>query len=70
VGDDFSVQESIESLIEAAGYEPGLFASADEFLQSGMPVDAACVITDVRMPGTDPVSNFSGASGKRIPISR
>jgi len=29
------------------------FASADEFPQSGMLADTACVITDVRMQGTD-----------------
>lgn len=51
VDDDFRVRESIESLMESAGYKPALFASADEFLRSGMLGDASCVITDVRMPG-------------------
>lgn len=53
VDDDFRVRESIESLFESAGYQPMLFASADEFLRSGRLADAACVITDVRMPGID-----------------
>lgn len=53
VDDDFRVRESIESLFESAGYKPFLFASADEFLCSGMLTCAACVITDVRMPGID-----------------
>jgi FixJ family two-component response regulator len=53
VDDDFRVRESIESLLESAGYRPALFASADEFLHSGMVAHAACVITDVRMPGID-----------------
>lgn len=53
VDDDFRVRESIESLFESAGYKPALFASADEFLRSGMLTHAACVITDVRMPGID-----------------
>ena len=30
-----------------------VFASAEEFLQSGTPATAACLITDVRMPGID-----------------
>ena len=53
VDDDFRVRESLESLIASAGYEPVVFSSAEEFLQSGTLPGAACVITDVRMPGID-----------------
>jgi FixJ family two-component response regulator len=51
VEDDFRVRESIESLVESAGYVPRLFSSAEEFLQSGTLAWATCLITDVRMPG-------------------
>lgn len=37
----------------SAGYTPLVFASAEEFLQSGAPESAICLITDVRMPGID-----------------
>lgn len=53
VDDDFRVRESIESLVESAGYSSRLFSSAEEFLDSGKLAIAACVITDVRMPGMD-----------------
>jgi FixJ family two-component response regulator len=53
VDDDFRVRESIESLLESAGYAPKLFSSAEEFLNSGTLAAATCVITDVRMPGMD-----------------
>lgn len=53
VDDDFRVRESLESLIESAGYKPMVFSSAEEFLQSGALTAATCVITDVRMPGMD-----------------
>jgi FixJ family two-component response regulator len=53
VDDDFRVRESIESLVESAGYAPQLFSTAEEFLNSGTLAVAACVITDVRMPGMD-----------------
>jgi FixJ family two-component response regulator len=53
VDDDFRVRESLQSLIESAGYEPVVFSSAEEFLQSGTLTAATCVITDVRMPGID-----------------
>jgi FixJ family two-component response regulator len=51
VDDDFRVRESIESLVESAGYSPLVFSSAEEFLQSGTLLGAICLITDVRMPG-------------------
>jgi FixJ family two-component response regulator len=53
VDDDFRVRESIESLVESAGYTPFVFASAEEFLQSGTLAATFCLITDVRMPGMD-----------------
>ncbi len=43
----------MDSLIESAGYAPVMFASGEEFLRSGTLAKAACVITDVRMPGMD-----------------
>ena len=53
VDDDQRVRESIESLVESAGYSPLVFASAEEFLQSGTLTRATCVIADVRMPEMD-----------------
>lgn len=53
VDDDFRVRESIESLVESAGYSSQLFSTAEDFLRSGKLAVAACVITDVRMPGMD-----------------
>jgi FixJ family two-component response regulator len=53
VDDDRRVRESIESLIESAGYAPVMFSSGEEFLRSGSLAAATCVITDVRMPGMD-----------------
>jgi FixJ family two-component response regulator len=51
VDDDFRVRESMQSLLESAGYAPLMFSSAEEFLRSGKLTAATCVITDVRMPG-------------------
>jgi FixJ family two-component response regulator len=55
VDDDFRVRESVKSLLESSGYAAIVFASAEEFLQSGTLAAAACVIADVRMPGMDGV---------------
>jgi len=53
VDDDFRVRESIERLVESAGYAASVFSSAEEFLQSGTLACAICLVTDVRMPGMD-----------------
>jgi FixJ family two-component response regulator len=53
VDDDFRVRESIERLVESAGYAHRVFSSAEEFLQSGALAIANCLITDVRMQGMD-----------------
>jgi FixJ family two-component response regulator len=53
VDDDFRVRESIESLVESAGYATRVFASAEEFLHSGTLAAATCLITDVRMREMD-----------------
>ena len=51
VDDDFRVRESIERLVDSAGYTPLMFSSAEDFLDSGTIAGATCLITDVRMPG-------------------
>ena len=53
VDDDFRVRESMQSLVESAGYTALMFSSAEEFLQSGALAGTICLVTDVRMPGMD-----------------
>lgn len=53
IDDDFRVRESIQCLVESAGYAPQMFSSAEEFLKSGALASTACVISDLRMPGMD-----------------
>ena len=51
VDDDESVQSALQDLIEADGLSAKCFGSAEEFLESGLQRKAACLITDIRMPG-------------------
>ncbi len=51
VDDDESVQSALQDLIEADGFSAKSFGSAEEFLESGLQRKAACLITDIRMPG-------------------
>jgi FixJ family two-component response regulator len=53
VDDDFRILESLESLLESAGYTAAVFASGEAFLQSDAMAAASCLITDVRMPNVD-----------------
>jgi FixJ family two-component response regulator len=51
VDDDISVRESLEMLIETAGWRPLAFASAQEFLSRTRPTVPCCLVLDVRIPG-------------------
>ena len=53
VDDDRRVRESLQSVLESAGYEAPAFASAEAFLESGALSNVGCVIVDVRLPGMD-----------------
>jgi FixJ family two-component response regulator len=50
IDDEESMQDSLQDLIEAAGHEARCFGSAEEFLESGLHRQAACLIVDIRMP--------------------
>jgi FixJ family two-component response regulator len=50
VDDDVSVRESLELLIQTEGWEPAMFASAQEFLDSPRAVAPSCLILDVNLP--------------------
>jgi FixJ family two-component response regulator len=51
VDDDFSVRESLESLIRSVGMSVTVFASAEDLLNAPNPCEANCFILDVRLPG-------------------
>jgi FixJ family two-component response regulator len=53
VDDDASVRKSLELLIEAAGWRPETFASAQEFLHRPRVVAPSCLILDVSLPDLD-----------------
>jgi FixJ family two-component response regulator len=50
IDDDESICDSLEDLMESAGLEARCFGSAEEFLESGLHRQAACLITDILMP--------------------
>ena len=70
VDDDESVQDALQDLIEADGLKASCFGSAEEFLESGLQRKAACLITDMRMPGMSGLELQARlkADGCKIPI--
>jgi FixJ family two-component response regulator len=50
VDDDVSIRESLELLIDAAGWQPRTFASAREFLAHPRASIPSCLILDVTLP--------------------
>jgi FixJ family two-component response regulator len=53
VDDDVSVRESLELLFKTAGWQPELFASAQEFLLRPRRAVTSCLVLDVTLPGLD-----------------
>ena len=51
VDDDVFVREAVEDLIQAAGLEARVFATAQEFLTHPRPEGPCCLVLDVNLPG-------------------
>jgi FixJ family two-component response regulator len=70
VDDDESMRAAIEDLLSSVGIEARSFASAEEFLLSGLQNEIACLISDIRMPGMTGLELQAKlvAQGSRIPI--
>ncbi len=51
VDDDVSVRESLELLIQSAGWQPETFASAQDFLSRPRVIRPCCLVLDVTLPG-------------------
>lgn len=51
VDDDESMRNALLGLLKAAGLPAKVFANAEDFLNSGLQHQTACLIADIRMPG-------------------
>jgi len=56
VDDDRSILKGLSSLLRSEGYEVDVFPGADAFLASSASREAACLVTDIHMPGMDGMS--------------
>jgi FixJ family two-component response regulator len=65
VDDDISVRESLELLIRCAGWQPEIFASAQEFLDRPRASVPSCLVLDVSLPGLNGLDLQKRVAGER-----
>jgi len=69
VDDDESVRFALKGMMKSVGLPAQAFASAEDFLKSGLQRQTACLIADIRMPGMSglDLQNRLNAEHCRIP---
>jgi two-component system, LuxR family, response regulator FixJ len=70
IDDDAAMRDSLNFLLDAAGFDATLFDTATKFLNVLPRLDFGCVISDVRMPGIDGIELLKRmkALKSRLPI--
>jgi FixJ family two-component response regulator len=68
VDDDQSMRGALQGLLKSVGVSSQVFASAEEFLNSGQQYQAACLITDIRMPGISGLELHARLNAERCRI--
>jgi FixJ family two-component response regulator len=68
VDDDISVRESLEGLIRHAGWQPELFASAQDFLARDRAWVPGCLVLDFALPGLNGLELQEHIAGVRADL--
>lgn len=70
IDDDDGARDSLVFLLYCAGVRTRCFESADAFLKASPPLEGACVVTDLRMPGTSGIelAETLKTRGAAIPV--
>lgn len=70
VDDQQSVRDALAEMLSVFGFETEKFGSADAFLSSVDSSKPACIVADVRMPGTDGIELVRqlGERGISLPV--
>ena len=70
VDDDVSVRRSAQRLLRSSGLRAKVFASAEDFLESGCLEETACLLLDMTMPGMNGLAlqRRLAETGRLIPI--
>jgi FixJ family two-component response regulator len=69
VDDDELMRGALQGMLKSVGFQSQAFASAEEFLESGLQQHTGCLIADIRMPGMTGLELQArlNAEGCRIP---
>ena len=70
VEDDESLGRAMERVLRLGGFDPRVFGSAEQLLESGAGADASCIVLDVQLPGIDgfTLHDRLRAAGNRSPV--
>jgi FixJ family two-component response regulator len=66
VEDDPSMSQAIQRLLQAAGFEPIIFPSAEALLGSGQVAGACCLVLDLHLPGLSGFDLHSRLAGSGL----
>jgi FixJ family two-component response regulator len=71
VEDDDSSRQAYQRVLSAAGFRTKAFASAENLLESGAALSAACLVLDIHLPGLSGFElrrNLACACGAPLPV--
>ena len=70
IDDDELLRDAIQRLLRSHGYVVHSFASAEEFLKSGMAGASACIVSDIQLPKMDGLAlqDQLRAQGNAVPV--
>jgi len=70
IDDDEAMRDSLNFLLDSAGYRVRLYETATSFLDALPGLEFGCVVSDVRMPGIDGIELLKRmkTAGNRFPI--
>jgi FixJ family two-component response regulator len=68
VDDEEPVREAVSRVLRAAGLTVRAFASAEDFLISGLLNTTSCVIADIRMPGMSGLDLLAELNANHCPV--
>jgi FixJ family two-component response regulator len=68
VDDDELMRGALQGMLKSVGFPSRAFASAEEFLQSGLQQQTGCLIADIRMPGMSGLELHARLNAERCRI--
>jgi FixJ family two-component response regulator len=70
IDDDPAMLKGIERLLQASGYTPEAFSSAEAFLERASATEATCLVLDIHLGGISGIElrRRLSASGSKLPV--